>query len=143
MLDDRVDPGGTASAAGLHAAYRAVLAEVVEAVGPERVARETGVSADGLARLGSADGPELTLSEAAAVLGCSPDRPAAATVERELRDDLVVGMAGAARDAAAVAGAAGPDLDADAVRAVVDGSRDLSLREYAQVRHHLAREATA
>lgn len=143
VLDERIDPGETASARGLRSAYRAALGEVVEAVGPERAARESGVDAGKLAGLGSAGGAEFTLREAAAILALSEGWPDAATVERELRDDLLVGMSNAAVDAAELARDAGTRLDAAGIRSAVEDDRDLPLSAYARLRHHLAAEVPA
>lgn len=140
MLDECIEPGELASARGRRSAYRSVLAGIVESVGVERAARESGVDADRLAGLGTTGSDPLTLADAAAVLALSDSWPGRAVVERELRDDLVVGMSNAALDAATVARAAGPGVDAETIRAAVDGSRDLPLPAYARIRHVVATE---
>lgn len=139
VLSDRIDPAEFASARGLRSAYRAALADAVAAAGRDRAVR-AGVASETLTALESAEAAGPTLTEAAVLLSLTDGWPDRETVERELRDDLLVGMSDAVLDAAAAARLAGPRLDAGAVRAAVDGDRDLTLAEYAQLRFAVASE---
>ncbi|GAD53647.1 hypotheical conserved protein [Halarchaeum acidiphilum MH1-52-1] len=140
MLTEAIaDPEAT-SPAELRTQYLAALTAVVEERGAEGVAGETDLSADRVESLLADDDATITVEEAAAVLSCSPDYPAADDYLLEVRDHLMLQMSSAVVDVDALRRGIETDLDAKELQQKVEGRREMTLDEYARVVRHLAVE---
>ncbi|GGM68327.1 hypothetical protein J2752_002089 [Halarchaeum rubridurum] len=138
LTDEIAEPEATAPES-LRTQYLAALTAVVEERGAEAVAAETDLSAERVAAV--VDDPDsVTLAEAAAVLSCSPDYPAADDYLLEVRDHLMLQMSSAVVDIGALQRAIETDLDPKELQQKVEGRREMTLAEYARVVRHLAVE---
>jgi hypothetical protein len=120
----------------LHRRYRRELGDVIETVGVETVARETGIARERLALLPAED-PGLTLADAAAILSTAPDRPDAGSIRQEVRDHLLLTMSSAVVDVDALATAMGGDLEPRDYQQMIEGTMAMPLAEYARIRYYL------
>ena len=118
-------------ASRLRAAYDDHLATVIDAVGVETVADQSGLDPDVLRAVVAGERPELTLSEAASVLATDPDRPDADTIAAEARDILLMGMTTAVLDVEALASAVDDELEPKEIQQKVEGRFPVTLDEYA------------
>ncbi|GGN13906.1 DUF5791 family protein [Halarchaeum nitratireducens] len=138
LTEEIADPAATAPEA-LRTQYLAALTAVIEERGIEPVAAETDLSTERVEVI--LDNPDdVTLAEAAAVLSCSPDYPAADDYLLEVRDHLMLQMSSAVVDIGALQRAIDTDLDPKVLQQKVEGRREMTLAEYARVVHHLAVE---
>ncbi|MFB6184100.1 MAG: DUF5791 family protein [Haloarculaceae archaeon] len=128
-----------ASATELRDAYASTLREVVEAVGVETVVAESDLSRETVEALAAGETPELTLSEAAAVLSLSPSRPDADTIRQDALDVLLMGMSVAVVDVDTVASRLDGGLEAKEIQAKVEGRRPVTLAEYARLHRFVER----
>lgn len=135
MLETEVDAAAAGTAADLRATYERLLGEVVEEVGADTVAAETGLASETVDRIAAGEAGDLTLSDAAAVLALSPSRPDAQTIVQEARDALLLGMSVAVVDVDAVASNLDGDLDAKEIQAKIEGRQPMTLAEYARIQH--------
>ncbi|MFB6138295.1 MAG: DUF5791 family protein [Halobacteriaceae archaeon] len=135
MLAEEI--GAETTPGELLADYRRRLAAVVD--DPSAVAAATGLAESRLAAAADGDpsDPPLTVAEAAAVLATDDRYPDAEAIELEVRDALLLEMSTAVLDVEAVA-AAVDGLDATAVHQKIEGRRDMTLSEYARVKHAVA-----
>lgn len=127
----------TATPDRLRAAYEARLAATVRDQGLDRVAETTGVDRGRLAALASGEAPELTVAEAAAILGTDPDRPDAATLAAEARDLLLVELAAAVVDVEELSASLDRSIEPDRLRAKLEGRKPLTLGAYAAIHGHV------
>lgn len=141
LYDEIADPEST-TPRELRTAYEAELADVVETVGVETAAEDTGVDADRLAALVAGESPEFTVEEAAAVLALSEAYPDAEGVVLELRDHLMLEMSSAVLDVEAVEVGVDADLDARQIQQKIEGRAPMTLDEYARIHHFVASEKT-
>jgi hypothetical protein len=133
MLHDVVDDPGSHSPAELRAAYEAKLASVVESVGAERVVAETDLTAEQVDAIAAGDAADLTVSEAAAVLGLSEEVPDAEVVVLELRDHLLMGMTTGVLDVDTIAAEIDVDLTGQEVQQALEGRTEMTLTELAAI----------
>jgi len=131
MLRGEFPSAGEQSPEILRAAYDDRLATVVDTAGLETVAERTGLDAGVLRAVVAGEQPELTLSEAAAVLAADPDRPDAEVIAAEARDILLMGMTTAVLDVEALASAVDDELDPKEIQQKVEGRFLVTLDEYA------------
>lgn len=138
MLTEEIpDPAATDPAA-LRRQYESDLAAVVDRVGTDAAADETGIPAERLESL--EEGADLTVEEAAAVVALAEDTPDAETVRLEVQDHLMLAMSSAVMDVDAVAASVDGDLDPRDVQQKVEGRQPMTLAEYTQIRHAIAAE---
>jgi len=137
MLYDTVDEPGTLSPRQLHDAYEEELRTVIDAHGAERVADETGLSAETLAALADGDSPTLTLSEAASVLAVDADLDADSIVQ-EVRDHLLMGMTTGVLDVDTIASNVDLDLSGQEIQQAIEGRIRLTLAELAAIHNYVA-----
>lgn len=123
----------TATPDRLRAAYEARLAATVRDQGLDRVVEATDVDRGGLAALASGEPPELTVAEAAAILGTDPDRPDGATLAAEARDLLLVELTAAVVDVEELSASLDRSVDPDRLRAKLEGREPLALGTYAAI----------
>lgn len=138
MLYRDLDGSEAESPDDLRAQYEAELAEVVEGVGIETAAEETGVDPDRLEALVEGDSPELTVEEASAILALDADEPDAEIVRAEIEDRLLLGMTTAVLDVDTIAANLERDLSGKEVHQRVEGRAPMSLAEYAEIHYLIA-----
>ena len=131
MLRGEFPSAGEQSPETLRAAYDDHLATVIDAVGVETVADRAGLDPDVLRSVVDGDRPELTLSEAAAVLATDPDRPDDVTIAAEARDILLLWMKTAVLDVEALASEVDDELEPKEIQQKVEGRFPVTLDEYA------------
>ncbi|MFB6142084.1 MAG: DUF5791 family protein [Halorientalis sp.] len=138
MLRDEFEAPGETSPEELRRAYERVLAEVVESVGVERVASESGVDEDTLAALQDGESPTLTLAEATAILAADSAYPDAEFLLADARDILLLGMSTAVLDVDAVESGLNAEMEAKEIQQKVEGRQPLTLAEYARLHKFIA-----
>lgn len=139
FTDEIADPEGTTDEA-VRADYEATLASVVEMEGVDAVAADSGVDSEVLDALAAGDSPELTVEEAAGILGTSDDYPAAEDLLLEVRDHLMLQMSSAVMDVEALASGLNDDYDAKELQQKLEGRQPMTLAEYARIYRHIASE---
>ena len=138
MLHDVVADPGERSPAELRAEYDSLLQSVVDAVGVDRVVAETDLSRETVEAVGSGETVELTVSEAAAILGLSEDVPDAEVVVLELRDHLLMGMTTGVLDVDTIAAEIDVDLTGQEVQQALEGRTEMTLDELAAIHRFVA-----
>jgi plasmid stability protein len=135
MLTGRFEDAGTRSPEELRADYYDALGDALAAVGVDTAAAETDVDEAALSALANGEQPELTLTEAAAILALTEEHPHPDTVESEARDILLLGMTTAVMDVDALAAKLGGDLEPKLIQQKVEGRQSMTLTEYARLHH--------
>jgi hypothetical protein len=138
MLYRDLDGSEAESPDDLREQYEAELTEVVDSVGVEAAAEETGVESDRLEALVEGGSPELTVEEASAILALDPDEPDAEIVRAEIEDRLLLGMTTAVLDVDTIAANLERDLSGKEVHQRVEGRASMSLAEYAEIHYLIA-----
>lgn len=126
--------------ASLRAAYDAVLAATIEAVGIERVHEQTGIDTERLDAIRARESADLTLAEAASLLATDPDRPSGDTLATEARDILLMGMSMAVLDVEAVAAGIDDAMDPKEIQQKIEGRHPITLDEYALLHQYVEEE---
>lgn len=137
MLHDVVANPGDHDVDEVYARYQGELADAIETVGVEPVVAETGLTADTVRAIGTADPPEVTLEEAAAVLASLPDAPAGEEIAALARDAVLMGMTNAVMDVETVASVMDGRLEPKEIQSKVEGRYPMTLREFALLHHHI------
>jgi hypothetical protein len=140
VLRGEFESAGESTPAELHEAYLERLRETVEAVGAERVARQSGLDDEVVFGLADGGSPELTLEAAAAVLATDPGMPPGESIAAEARDILLMGMTTAVVDVDALAAGLGVDRDPKELQQKVEGRQPVTLAEYAHIHAFLERQ---
>lgn len=138
MLYDAADDPGSLTPAELRAAYEAELASVVDGAGVETVAAESGVDRRAIEALAADESPDLTLSEAAAILAVADGAPGADAIAAEVRDHLLMGMSTAVLDVDTVAAELDGDLSGKEIQQLLEGRSPARLDELAAVHQLIA-----
>ncbi|MFC7134139.1 MULTISPECIES: DUF5791 family protein [Salinibaculum] len=133
MLRGEFESAGEQDADALRAAYDDVLVATIDAVGRETVADRSGVDAETLDALVAGESPDLSLTEAAAILATDEDRPDADTVAVEARDILLMGMTTAVLDVEALASEVNDALEPKEIQQKIEGRYPMTLDEYARL----------
>ena len=132
MFHELVADPAACSGEGLYEALEAELVAAVEEAGVDTVAAETGLDAATVAALAAGDSPELTLEEAAEILGVTTaDAPA--DIVALSRDALMMGMSRAVLDVDLLAAETGDDLEAREIQSKLEGRFPMTLREFARL----------
>lgn len=137
MLRGLFDSAGDISSAELRRTYDDRLVETIEAVGLDRVASRTDVDRDRLTALTDGQSPEITLAEAATILGTDEELPDAETIEAEARDILLMGMSMAVLDVEAIAAGIQDELTPKEIQQKAEGRHPLPLDEYALLHSYI------
>jgi hypothetical protein len=137
MLRGLFDSAGDLSSAKLRGTYDDRLVETIEAVGLDRVASQAGVDRDRLTALIDGQSPDLTLAEAATILGTDEELPDAKTIEAEARDILLMGMSVAVLDVETLAAGVQDDLTPKEIQQKAEGRHPLPLDEYALLHSYI------
>lgn len=133
MLHDAAEEPGELSPEELLTAYEAELAAVIDAVGVETTAEESGVDREVVEALAAGESPEVTVEQAAAVLAVAEEHPEADAIVFELRDHLLVGMTTGVLDVDTVAANIESDLTGQEVQQVLEGRTPMTLRQLAEI----------
>ena len=140
MLRGRFEAAGDLSPEELRSEYEAALVETIETVGESTVVEQSGVDEETIRALVADDSPELTLEEAAAMLGTDEQYPDADAIEAEARDILLMGMSIAVLDVEAIAAGINDELEPKEIQQKVEGRYPISLAEYAIIHNYIERE---
>lgn len=140
MLRGRFEAADDLSPAELRSEYEAALIETIETVGQSTVADQSGVDEQRIEALAAGDRPELTLTDATAILATDEQYPDAETIEAEARDILLMGMSIAVLDVEAIAAGINDELEPKEIQQKVEGRYPISLDEYAIIHNYIERE---
>ena len=140
MLRGRFEGAGNMSPAELQSAYEAVLAETIDSIGVSAVAERSGVDEETVQALADGNSPELTLEDAAAVLGADDQYPDADAIEADARDILLMGMSIAVLDVEAIAAGLNDELGPKEIQQKVEGRFPITVAEYATIHSYIESE---
>lgn len=138
MLDSAACDPASLTPEQLRQAYQRRLADVIDSLGVGQVAAETDLDRTAVTAIVDSDSPDLTLEEAAAVLGCSPEVRDAETVIAEVRDDLLLGMTTGVLDVDTIAGNIDHDLTGQEVQQALEGRAKMTLDQLAAIHKVIA-----
>jgi len=133
--EQRTDVDGL-SPGDLRAEYEADLAEAVEAVGIDAAGKETALDRDRLAAL--ADGPSLSLEEAARVQSLADGVADPETVVEMACEHLLLGMTTGVMDVDALARGLDIGLDPKEVQQKIERRAPMSFEEFVRIQHVIA-----
>lgn len=140
MLTDEIADPDAVTPEELRGEYLLTLAAVVESVGVETAAEQSGVGVERLEALLAGESLTFTLEEAAAILATSDDWPAAEDIVLEVRDHVMLQMSSAVMDVDALAAGLDADLDPKEIQQKIEGRQPMTLAEYARIYRHIASE---
>lgn len=140
MLRGRFETAGELSPGELRSEYEAALVETTETVGESTAVDQSGIDEETIRALVAGESPELTLEEAAAILGTDERYPDADALEADARDILLMGMSIAVLDVEAIAAGINDELEAREIQQKVEGRYPITLGEYAIIHNHIERE---
>jgi hypothetical protein len=132
MLYDAADEPETLSPRQLREAYESELREVIDAHGADAVAAAADVSAESIDALLDDGSPELTLSDAAAIIAVDSDLDADVVVQ-EVRDHLLMGMTTGVVDVDTIASNVDLDLSGQEIQQAIEGRIPMTLAELAAI----------
>lgn len=138
MLYRDLDGNEAESPEDLCEQYETELANVIESVGVESAAEETGIDTDTLRTLEAGESPDITVEGAAAILALDPDEPDAGIVRAEIEDRLLLGMTTAVLDVDTVAANVEADLSGKEIHQRVEGRAPMTVEEYARIHYFIA-----
>ncbi|MES3517792.1 MAG: DUF5791 family protein [Natronomonas sp.] len=117
----------------LYDRYVTAVAAAIEDAGVAAVAEATSVDRETLTAISAGRSPEseLTLEDAAAILGVSDEHPDGETIATLSRDALLMGMTTAVLDVEAIESGLGGELEAREIQSKVEGRFPMTLREFA------------
>ena len=138
MLYDAADDPGGLSPEALREAYEAQLRSVVDAVGTETAAADSGVDQDRIRAIEAGAVPDLRVADAAAVLALDDDRPDAESIVLELRDHLLMAMTTGVVDVDTLAANVDLDLSGQEVQQALEGRTEMTLAQLAAIHRFLA-----
>lgn len=136
MLLEPLDDAGEQSPEDVYRQYRGELARIVEEVGPDRTAEETGIAGDRVDALLEGES-DLTLEEAAEILALTPEYDDADTVLRDVRDQLLMRMSSAVVDVDAISTGIDLSLSGQEIQQKIEGRAPMTLEEYARILHYI------
>jgi hypothetical protein len=122
----------------LRQAYQRQLTDIIENLGVDHVAAETDLDRATVVAIVDSDSPDLTLEQAAAVFGCSPEVRDAETVIAEIRDDLLLGMTTGVLDVDTIASNIDHDLTGQEVQQALEGRTTMTLDQLAAIHKVIA-----
>ncbi len=138
MLYDAADDPGELPPETLRQAYETQLRSVVDAVGAETAAAESGVDPDRIRAIENGPVPDLRVEDAAAVLALDGDRPDAESIVLELRDHLLMAMTTGVVDVDTLAANVDLDLSGQEVQQALEGRTEMTLAQLAAIHQFLA-----
>jgi hypothetical protein len=131
MIRGAFDTAGELDPDDLRAAYDDLLTDAIESVGVSTAAEETGVGPETLRSVVDGERPELSLSEAAAILALDDEQPDQEMLLAEAREILLMGMSSAVLDVEALASGIDDALDPKEIQQKIEGRYPITLDEYA------------
>lgn len=137
MLYRNLDGSEAEGPDDLRRQYENQLAGVIESVGVEPAAEETGIEPGRLEALAAGDSPSLTVEEASAILALDPEEPDAEIVRAEVEDRLLLGMTTAVLDVDTIAANVEGDLSGKEIHQRVEGRAPMTLAEYARIHYFI------
>ncbi len=137
MLYRDLDGSEAESPEDLRRQYEEQLAGVIESVGADSAAEETGIDPDRLEALSAGESPEISVEEAASILALSEDEPDAEIVRAEIEDRLLLGMTTAVLDVDTIAANVEGDLSGKEIHQRVEGRAPMSLEQYARIHYFI------
>jgi len=137
MLRGSFENAGELDPRSLREAYEDRIAATVRAVGPARVAEETGLDEPTLTGLLEGEPPELTLEDAMSILATDEELPATDVLLAEARDILLMGMSIAVLDVEAVAAGVDDALEPKEIQQKAEGRFPMTLDEYALLHSYI------
>ncbi|WP_311171356.1 DUF5791 family protein [Halobellus ordinarius] len=137
MLYDAAEDPATLSPTALREAYEARLRDIVTDHGTETVAAESGVDPADLESLLDGPVPDLSVTDAAAVLALDDDRDAE-TIVLELRDHLLLAMTTGVVDVDTLASNVDLDRSGQELQQAIEGRTEMTLETLAAIRQFLA-----
>jgi hypothetical protein len=138
MLYDAADDPGELSPEALREAYESQLRSVVDAVGAETAAAESGVDPDRIRAIEDGAVPDLRVEDAAAILAVDDGRPDAKSIVLELRDHLLMAMTTGVVDVDTLAANIDLDLSGQEVQQALEGRTEMTLEQLAALHRFLA-----
>ncbi|MFB6089444.1 MAG: DUF5791 family protein [Halobellus sp.] len=138
MLYDAVSDPAAHSTSALREAYEDQLRAVVDDVGAEAAAAESGVDPDVVESVVAGDGHDVRVEDAAALLALDEDRPDAETIVLELQDHLLMAMTTGVVDVDTVASNVDLDLSGQEVQQAIEGRTPMTLAQLAAIQRYLA-----
>jgi hypothetical protein len=138
MLYDAADDPGELSPEALREAYESQLRSVVDAVGAETAAAESGVDPDRIRAIEDGAVPDLRVEDAAAILAVDDGRPDAKSIVLELRDHLLMAMTTGVVDVDTLAANVDLDLSGQEVQQALEGRTEMTLEQLAAIHGFLA-----
>jgi len=141
MLYDAADDPGELSTEALREAYETQLRSVVDAVGAETAAADSGVDPERIRAIADGAVPDLRVSDAAAILALDDDRPDAESIVLELRDHLLMAMTTGVVDVDTLAANVDLDLSGQEVQQALEGRTEMTLAQLAAIHRFLAARA--
>lgn len=138
MLRGAFEDAADLSPSELRDAYEEKLRASIEAEGADTVAGATGIERERLGALSEGASPELTLTEAAAILATDESRPDADAITAEARDILLLGMTNAVLDVERLAAGLDGRLEPKELQQKLEGRAPMTVEEYALVHAYIA-----
>ncbi|MFB6300917.1 MAG: DUF5791 family protein [Halobacteriales archaeon] len=145
MFHTAVDTPGDHPPQEVYETHLRKLAEVIDAVGIDRVVAETGLDQSTVKTIAAidveSDGssvPTLDLADAAAILALKEGMPDAETILDEDRTHLLMGMSTAVLDVDTIAVEIDIPLDPKEIQAKLEGRHPMTLKEFAVLQQFIA-----
>jgi len=138
MLYDAADDPGGLTPEALRGAYETQLRGVIDTIGAETTAAESGVALDRIRAVRDGAVPDLSVEDAAAVLALDDDRPDAESIVLELRDHLLMAMTTGVVDVDTLAANVDLDLSGQEVQQALEGRTGMTLEQLAAIHQFLA-----
>ncbi|ADQ68017.1 hypothetical protein C499_16152 [Halogeometricum borinquense DSM 11551] len=138
MLYDAADDPAALSTTELREAYETQIRTVVDDVGVEAAAAESGVDEAQVAALADGAVPEMHVEDAAALLALSDDYPDSEAIVLELRDHLLMGMTTGVLDVDTIASNVTLDLSGQEVQQALEGRTSMTLEQLAAIHGYIA-----
>ena len=137
MLYDEIEDPESVSPAELRAEYLSELAAVIDEIGVDEVASESGVARETVEAIAAGEEPTVELTDAAAILATDDETPPEDAILLETRDHLLMGMTTAVLDVDTIA-ADMDDMDAKEIQQKIEGRAPMTLAEYARLHRFIA-----
>lgn len=138
MLVDDISEVDKTSPAQLRREYEQQLAAAIDEIGFNTVAERTEIDENTLSALQTGESPEITVEEAAAILGLTDAWPDAETLLLELRDSVMLRMSSAVMDVDTLSMAIDSNLGPTELQQRIEGRHPMTLAEYAEVAYAIA-----